>query len=475
MKKALMTALLALSAGAFAAGTPAGTQIRNVAYLETLNSPDSSVPPTIIPSPPVTVTVVHVPAVDVDPNSPGTPTSPVVPTDPRNPAQCGQSVIAVPGQNAVLTYHVKNPSNGPDTYNLTTEAVAGTAAGAVTYYRDNGDGVFDAAVDPQVTALTLAADETATIFATYPVAASAVSTDAYSFTPVATSTTDGTVTDLNNYGCITVQATYAVTIVPSNTGNSESPGTVSYNHTLTNTGNSPLNTANTTLTTSNDLGWPTTYQIGNGPAFTSLQEALQNFGPLAPGQAVTVTVTIQTPAGLAGGTVDTVTISANTNPAAGPGVINGTPAPVLVTDVTTVLAGISSITKTVATCGQDTSCAAPVAVSGDLVRPGEVIQYTVTASNTGSGALRGARVRDPLPAELTPLSYKVTLAGLPAGGQVLYSADGQNWSADAGTLTQLAGGTVWVAYDSDADGAITYADLMPAGASVTTLITARVK
>lgn len=478
MKKALMFALFATLTGslnnAMAAGTAAGTQITNVAYLDTYPTPDPNVPPTTTVSPPVTVTVIPVPGVVTTPDSPGTPTNPVVPTDPRVAAQCGQSVIGIPGQNAVLTYEVLNPGNKQDTYDLSTRVIDGTDATKTHYFLDNGDGVFTTA-DTLITNLTLQPDQKATVFATYPIDAAVAGNTGYSFSMVTTSRLDGSVFDANNYGCIVAQSIYGVNIVPSNTAESSSPGTVTYTHTLTNTGNSPIDSTNTTLTTNNDVGWPTTYQINNEPPKPSLQEALEAHGPIPAGQNVTVTVVVQTPPNLPGGTKDIVTITAVTNPPAAPGTLNTTTTPVIVTDTTTVKAGESKVSKTVASCGMtDTTCANPVPTSNNEVKPNEILQYTVLGQNAGQGGLRGAVVYDPMPDHLKAIAYTATIQG-GNGGQLLYSTDRSTWTTTPPTITGQERITLYVAYDQNGNGQVSADDIFPAGAVITMTITAQVK
>lgn len=477
MKRVLLTALLACSAFASAAGTPAGTVITNTAYIDTLQSPDPDAPGTAIPSEPVSVTVQQVPNVAVTPNSPGTPTAPTVPTNPNDPAQCGQTVTGIPGQTAVLTYTVTNPSNGTDTYALTTNAITGTDGSAVLYYLDNGDKVFDTTTDTAIKSLTLAADASATVFATFPVPATATGEQGFAFTPVATSATSSAVFDGNNYGCIVAQQVLGITIVTNNQSTAASPSTVTYNHTITNIGNTSLSGTQIEAAQTNDqlpAGWTTTVTLGNGQPYPTLQEAINAFGSIAPGQSVPMTVTLKVPYGQPGGTQNILTWSVRTTPDSTPQLNNTTLAPTTVKDITTILEGQAGVDKTIQSCGTDTTCAAPTLIPTGLVKPDEVVQYTVIGRNSGQGGLRGTRVRDLLPADLVGVSYTAAITGA-TGGQLIYSADGKSWTTSPVDINGTTSSTVYVAYDSNLDGTLSYDDILPAGAVITIKVTAKVK
>ena len=474
----LTTLLLSTASCALAAGTPAGTKITNQAYLTSYTSEDPNVPPTTITSNPVTTTVVHVPGIDGGPDSPGTPTNPTVPTDPTNALQCGQSVVGIPGENAVLTYRFTNTSNGTDTYNLTTNVISGTPNN-VTYYIDNGDNVFDSNDAPAGINLTLDSDESVTLFAVFPIPSTVAGGQGFSLSPVVTSQANAQVYDANNYGCIVTQNIYGITLTPNNESQADSPSTVTYTHTLTNIGNTPLDTRSLAFTQQSRLGWVTRYQIAGGAAYPTLNEALAAARPLGAGQSTELTVTTQVPAGLSGGTTDTITITASVTPdAANVSNANLSPTPVTVTDITTVVSGQGEIGKVVESCGTDETCAAPVSIPQNEVRPGEVLRYTIEGSNAGGGGLRGVSINDPLPQWLIPLNYSAELT-LPQGvqqtGTLLYSVNNTNWATTAPSLTGLNQPTLYVGYDSNGNGTIDYTDILPAGARITMTVTAKVQ
>ncbi|TDE84811.1 DUF11 domain-containing protein [Deinococcus sp. S9] len=457
MKRRLITALLAVASAASAAGTPAGTTITNTASLESVDDAGQDVS---TPSNAVTLTVRHVAAVDITPNG--------------SADQPGQTVIGVPGQNGVLTYQIQNPSNGPDVYDLTTQAAPGTDAGQVTYWEDDGDGAFDPARDQAVISIRLQPDEQKTFFATYPVPADASSDTSYTFGPVATSEADHAVQDSGNQGRIRTQQVLSITFGEDGTGNATSPGSVSYTHTLRNTGNTPLTAQNLALT-SQGGSWSYTYRVGDAAPAATVQDALAAWtGTLARGESLPVRVTVTAPNGLAGGTQDTLTLGAAITATPSDAVDNQTLAPQTLTDVTTILKGVPGATKTARSCGADPSCAAPTTIQDNLIAPNEYVLYTVTGTNGGNGGLRRPVLKDTLPPNLRGVSFSGAASSV-GSGQVLYSLDGQSWNTLAPNIKDAEGATVYVGWDSNADGAVTVEDTLAPGASLTLKLVTVVK
>lgn len=380
----------------------------------------------------------------------------------------------MPGKSGVLTYQIQNPSNGPDTYDLTTAAAPGTDSGQVTYWEDDGDGAFDPAKDTAFTRLSLQPDEQKTFFATYPVPADASSATSFTFTPVATSAADTQVKDSNNYGRIDTQQVLRVAFTQSETGTATSPGSVTYTHTLRNTGNTPLTAQNLSLTTASG-SWTYSYRVGDASAGTDPQAALAAWtGTLAPGESLPVQVTVTAPAGLAGGTQDTLTVSAATLGTSGPAVDNQTLAPITLTDMTTILRGVPGAVKSALSCGHDPTCAAPTAITDNLIAPNEYVQYTVTGTNSGNGGLRRPVLKDTLPQYLKGVSWSGAASGV-TGGQVLYSLDGQSWNTAPPSIADSEGQAVYLGFDSNRDGQVTLDDTLAPGASLTLKLTTVVK
>ncbi|MFC6662583.1 hypothetical protein [Deinococcus multiflagellatus] len=409
------------------------------------------------PSNGVTLTVRHVAAVEITPNGSAT--------------QPGQTVIGRPGQDGVLTYLIRNPSNGNDIYTLDTQAQPGVTSALVTYWADDGDGRFDPDKDSPVSTVSLQPDEERVLFATYPVPSGAQSGATFVFGPRATSGVDQAVTDRDNFGQISTQAVLSLTFSASQNGTSTSPGSVTYTHELHNTGNAPL-TAQALALTDSGGAWSYAYQIGDAGAASTLQDALALWnGTLASGQRLPIRVTVTAPTGLAGGVQDTLQLGASIVTPSSETVDNQTPAPLTLTDVTMILKGVPSSAKTVQSCGQDATCAAPVSITDGLVQPNEYLLYTITGSNGGNGGLRRPILKDTLPQHLKGVTFR-GVASLNAG-QLLYSLDGQSWTLQVPSIQDAEGVTVYLGWDSNSDGVVTSEDVLPAGEGLTlTLITA---
>ncbi|UQN07231.1 DUF11 domain-containing protein [Deinococcus sp. QL22] len=144
----LLTAFLALSGLAGAAGTPAGTVITNQATA-TFDPPAPGTPGESI-SNVVSTAVQAVCAVSVTPN--GSVSAP------------GQAVSVLPGERAVFAYTVVNAGNAEATLPLGARAEAASAfAPRLSVYRDlNGDGALNPG-ESEVSSVTLGAEQTARV------------------------------------------------------------------------------------------------------------------------------------------------------------------------------------------------------------------------------------------------------------------------------------------------------------------------
>ncbi|MFC5849131.1 hypothetical protein [Deinococcus petrolearius] len=450
----------AAAAGAGSNTTRAGTAITNTGFLDYRTDEGTDATEQ---SNTVTATVRHVPAVSITPNG-GTDGG----NDPSTPV-CGQTVIGVPGQAAVLTYQITNTSNGPDTYTLTTLLGNNSPTGAAAqYYLDDGDGTFTPQ-DTEVTSIALDVGESRTFFVTYPIAAGEAGTSQFTLSPVATSTADNTVSDSGNTGCVDTQDRVGVKLDNDNFRETTAPATVQTEHLLRNIGNVTLNAGTITLTPQPGR-YPTTYRFGNQTTeYPTPQDALTAYGDLPMGQGVTLHVTQQVPAGEANATRSTLRLQASTPGDSTPERENLTPADAsdARTDEVYVTRGIARIQKTQALCelADDGTLNCPSAQQmydrqgiyrrALEVQPCSVIKYALFAQNTGEALLKQARIRDVIP-ENTTLLGTVALSS----SSTLYRVNGGAWTADA-PADQPAGTTIEVAPDLDGDGTITDADGLP--------------
>jgi hypothetical protein len=461
----LLLGALSLSQASAVAGpssntTRAGTAITNTGFLDyrTDEGTNATEQSNI-----VTATVQHVPAVSITPNG-GTGAG----NDPATPI-CGQTVIGIPGQSAVLTYQITNTSNGPDTYTLTTLLGTNAPAGAAArYYLDDGDGTFTAQ-DPEVTSIGLDVGESRTFYVTYPVAPDEEGTAQFSLSPVATSTADSTVSDGGNTGCIDTQDRVGVVLDDDSFRETTAPATIRTEHILRNTGNVTLNASSITLTPQPGR-YPTTYRFGTQTTeYPTPQDALAAYGDLPMRQGVILHVTQTVPAGEANATLSTLSLQASTPGDSTPERENLTPANTAAarTDEIYIIRGVAQIQKTQALCvlDEDGTLNCPSAQQmfdrkatygrAIEVKPCDVIKYSLFAQNDGGALLKQARIRDVIP-ESTRLVGTASLSN----GIMLYRVNGGAWTMDA-PADLPAGTTVEVAPDLDGDGAITDADGLP--------------
>jgi uncharacterized repeat protein (TIGR01451 family) len=113
-----------------------------------------------------------------------------------------------------------------------------------------------------------------------------------------------------------------------------------------------------------------------------------------------------------------------------------------------------------------TPVATPVKTGPATAKPGEIITYTIVGKNTSNANITKAFVKDTVPANTTFGSWSATSD---AAGTILYSNDGNTWSS-----APLAAGPVFAGLDTNADGNITTADILPSGKSITATFTVKV-
>lgn len=301
---------------------------------------------------------------------------------------------ADPAISVDFALDVINTSGSSDTYSLSSVFPAGWT---VTFYRDgNGNGILDAGeMAPVVAVGPVAAGAEANLIARVDVPAGTVpGVNAVDFT--ATSTNNPAVSDTIN-DTVTVNSLASVDFAPDQANSTTPGGTIAYAHTVTNTGN----VADTfDLTFVSSQGWNYVFYDGGGAPITNVA--------LAPGASANITVRLTVPAGATAGTVET-------------GVLTATGQVTLVfddaTDVTTIVSGNLSLTKSVN----------PV---GDQL-PGTDLTYTVDYQNIGAFDLTNIIVYDVIPAftqfQVGSESIGVAPAGI-TGITVEFSNDnGATW------------------------------------------------
>jgi len=469
MKSGLMASLiaaLAMGTNAGALGTPAGSTVTNTATLESLA--DDGVTRNEVFSNPVSLAVQHVPSVVITPD--GTFASP------------GQTQPGTPGQDGVLTYSVSNPSNGPDSVAFTVVDSGQNPAGTTVYVESDGTPGLTAG-DTIVTApVSFTMDETKTVYVSYRVPSTALSTETFEFDLVGTTTSriDGVPgRDDSNVGRVAVADVNAIQFVANRTGNVTTPGTVSYQHTLTNTGNTQLDASEIVVTVGTvPGGWSYTYTVNGGAAQTTPQAAIAAWGGnLQPGQSLQLGVNVSAPANLAAGTQDVTSVAASVSATLQAGDQNQSSTPVQLTDTTTVIKANGGLAKSAESCGTDPlaeqACSSARGLNnGALIRPGEFLRYTMRASNTGNSGLLRPVITDSIPGNTEGVRWTGSSVG---AGKVLYSLDNASWSASAPSIAGQENTQVYLGYDSNNDNTITAADSLAPGETMQMQLTVQVK
>lgn len=229
------------------------------------------------------------------------------------------------------------------------------------------------------------------------------------------------------HDAVTVNAVRSITLTPNGNGQTFPGGSYTYIHTLTNNGNVPEGTTNSTLgltVANNGASWtaafyidnPTTGTVGALDANDTLVSGANlpaSLG-LAPGQSATVFVKVIAPAGATPGSSNTTTVTITPTV----GVYTSAPAATVATDSTSVIAGNLNLEKLQAL---DAACAGNFAtatfVNGNLnAGPGQCVLYRITVSNVGAADATGVVVSDSTP---TFTTLSVAPAATPVGSGVV--------------------------------------------------------
>jgi len=369
--------------------------------------------------------------------------------DPTNDNPPARS--ADPGAQVAIPFDVNNTGHNPDTYDLAPTLPPGWTG---TIYPDaDCDGVMDDPTPPPVADTgMLEPGETACFVLMVDVPEDAEPGS----NPIkisATSNADPNVSD-EIQTAIEVNAVRDLSLTPSRSGTVTSPGTIVYSHTVTNNGNGPVD-VRFVLEGGRD-NW--TYQVSTDGGNTWQAPADAVLADLAAGASAEVMLRVIVPDGEPIGAVDTVELTAK--PYEGTTELTDrTPDDNTVTDTTTIVGGDLRLEKE---------------VDKTEAKPGEVLTYTITATNIGTADLKQVIISDPLPGYTEFVSVSATASGFASGAQVYYSTDGSSWSTSAPTALD-PGQSIFVAVDTSGDGNITDADLMPPGAKIEIVFQVRVK
>ncbi|TYP93830.1 conserved repeat domain-containing protein [Fodinibius salinus] len=316
-----------------------------------------------------------------------------------------------PGTTTSFTLFINNTSSVADTYNLaaSTDNTFGSItlpAGWSVEFQDSGG-------NPITSTGSIASGSNMEVTAVVTVPAGADYSAPQSIYFQAQSSSGAS--DVK-HDAVDVNAVRSLTLVSDQTGTVSAGGSITYTHTLTNTGNVVENdgtnsTLQLDLSNSETSGFPTkvfydadgsgTINSGDPQVTTASNGAAvlpSGVGALQNGDQIQLIVQVQPGANVADGTSNTTTLSTSDDGSGqsvggtGTGTLN-----VSVNDVTTIQAGDLAINKSQRIQGSGN----PYGTANLNADPGEVIEYQIVVTNQGSAPVNTVNVTDNIPSYTT--------------------------------------------------------------------------
>lgn len=399
-------------------------------------------------------------------------------------ADIGVDSIAVvnqtddPGESVVFPMDVVNTGSNTDSYDLTgtvdfTDVDGSTITVAVDYYPasadTNGDGTLS---DAEIAASTPISntgninpdtDAEITVFAVVDIPEGATPQVA-TVSQTVTSPLSGSTASFNT-DTVTVNAIKDFSFSPDRNGTVPSPGTVIYQHSLTNNGNQNITDIDLSEAASgNTAGWTYVYSYDGTTYFPAASLPTTT---ITPGSNQTLFVKVNAPAGVPQNATNIVTITAE--PTFGSdGAPTGSDS---VTDTTTVISGELNVVKEWSADGGTTwfKGDGTDATTPPEVAPGEDILYRMTVINIGTGNVTDTQVLDSVP---TFTDFVVASAVFQT---TQGSSDTVTCSTDGGATFPSACPTTPAGINSSINAIQFFIDVLVPGASVEVRFAVRVQ
>lgn len=336
------------------------------------------------------------------------------------------TVTGNPGVTVTIPVNITNSGSTPDNYDLKTSNTAvftppvALPAGFAVVFKD-----ASGAVVTNTGNLAPGATAALTAFITIPANASPGDVELFFQAISPTTGAKDTIHDR-----VTVNPVAGLSVEPNNTGQVFQASAITYQHTITNTGNATLTNVAVSSTNTAPGFTSVIYQDSNNNGILDPAEAatpLTNIPSLAAGASIPIFVKVFSPAGASAGTVNVTTITGTD------GVSSDT-----ATDTTTVVSGDIKVDKfqSVDPDGAGPLPAGPFTQTNQTTLPGGIVRYRIVVTNTGGAAVTSVVVNDATPTFTVynigdGTSSPTGVAGFSVNGGAFVAAAGANGSAPA--------------------------------------------